>query len=491
MFGKRPIVTSYFTKPIRHLLFTACTLALISMCWGCKTKIDSKENKQKKPNIILVFIDDMGWQDLSSFGNQEAKTPNVDQLAAEGISFDQFYVNAPICSPSRVAISTGTYPQRWNITSYLSDRQHNNRRGLANWLAPEAPMLAKDLKANGYATGHFGKWHMGGQRNVVEAPKITTYGFDESLTNFEGIGPKLLPLTKDAEGNVGRIWEDAERLGGEVTWMQRSEITTGFIDAAIDFMDKASAEDTPFYVNIWPDDVHSPFWPPFEDYNLTKEDGKRALYLAVLKEMDKQFGKLFNYVKNNKALSENTLIVFCSDNGPEPGAGKSGELRGFKGHLYEGGIRSSLIVWGPNFVAENARGTRNSQNYFSAIDLKPSLLQFTGIGTEKEELTDGENMLKTMLGKNSHSRKAPIFWSRPPDRKTYEDFEQALPDLAMRAGDFKLVCDYDGGRPALYNLVKDPAETNNIATEYPGKVKKMTTQVTHWYQKMPELEKEE
>ena len=160
---------------------------------------------QKHPNIILIFIDDMGWSDFSSFGNTDAQTPNFDQMASEGISFEQFYVNSPICSPSRVAISTGTYPQRWNITSYLDNRNQNQKRGMANWLDPSAPMLARNLQQAGYATGHFGKWHMGGQRDVTEAPSIREYGFDQSLTNFEGMGAKLLPLTKDETGRVGRI----------------------------------------------------------------------------------------------------------------------------------------------------------------------------------------------------------------------------------------------------------------------------------------------
>src|SRR5210317_407821 len=98
-----------------------------------------------KPNIILVFIDDMGWADFSCFGNEDADTPNIDRMAAEGIAFEQFYVNSPICSPSRVAISTGQYPQRWNITSYLANRKINKERGIADWLNPKAPMLARSL----------------------------------------------------------------------------------------------------------------------------------------------------------------------------------------------------------------------------------------------------------------------------------------------------------------------------------------------------------
>ena len=197
------------------------------------------DDSRPKPNIVLVFIDDMGWSDPSCFGNEDAKTPHLDRMAEEGIAFEQFYVNAPICSPSRVALSTGTYPQRFRITSYLASRSLNDERTMAQWLDPKAPMLARSLKAAGYATGHFGKWHMGGQRDVTEAPAITAYGFDESLTNFEGMGPKLLPLTKKPDGTEGRIWAAAEILGGPVTWMQRSRITGGFVKAAIGFMKRA------------------------------------------------------------------------------------------------------------------------------------------------------------------------------------------------------------------------------------------------------------
>ncbi len=192
------------------------------------------------PNLVLVFIDDMGWGDFCCFGNRDARTPNVDRLASEGLRFAQFYVNAPICSASRCALTTGQYPQRWRITSFLNDRADNARRGVADWLDITAPTLARILHDNNYATGHFGKWHLGGQRDVDDAPPISAYGFDASLTNFEGMGAKLLPLTlQPGQTQPGRIWADAERLGGPVTWMQRSQITSGYVDAAIAFIDRA------------------------------------------------------------------------------------------------------------------------------------------------------------------------------------------------------------------------------------------------------------
>jgi len=301
------------------------------------------------------------------------------------------------------------------------------------------------------------------------------------------MGPKLLPLTKDETGTVGRIWEKAENLGAPVTWMQRSEITNGFIEAAIPFMEKAQQAGKPFYVNLWPDDVHSPFWPPFEEYGLAKEVGKRGLYLAVLEAMDKQFGKLFDYIQQNEKLANNTLILVCSDNGPELGAGQAGHLKGYKTHLYEGGIRSSLVVWGPGFMTEDVKGTRNKTSVFSAIDLVPSLLEFTGTAGTTNANYDGENSLSVILGASNSSRQKPLFYSRPPDRKNYYGFEN-LPDLAMREGKWKLLCDYDGSRPELYDLIVDPGETKNLAEMKPDIVQSMVEQVLAWWDAMPRIE---
>jgi arylsulfatase A-like enzyme len=401
----------------------------------------------------------------------------VDSLASEGIAFEQFYVNSPICSPSRVAISTGTYPQRWKITSYLAHRKDNASRGMANWLNPEAPMLARSLKAAGYATGHFGKWHMGGQRDVTKAPPITAYGFDESLTNFEGLGPKLLPLTLKPGGQVGKIWADAEQLGGPVTWMQRSEITSGFIDKAIPFMENARRKSQPFYVNLWPDDVHSPFWPPVDTWG---DGSNRRRYLSVLEAMDTQLGRLFAYVRNDPALRENTLIVLCSDNGCEKGAGQAEPFKGYKTHLYEGGIRSPLIVWGPGVMAASAIGSRNKDSVFCAMDLVPSLLAIAGVQETNPARYDGENLSPVLLGHSQDSRSQPIFFSRPPDRKSFYGFEN-LPDLAVRDGKWKLLCDYDGRRPQLYDLFADPGETKSLADAEPDVTAALSRKVVDWH----------
>ncbi len=459
---------------LRWTSFSLLCCVLIAAMFGLVVPAAAAE----RPNVVLVFIDDMGWGDFSCFGNKAAQTPQIDRLASEGIRFEQFYVNSPICSPSRTAISTGQYPQRWRITSYLSNRDHNNKRGMAQWLDPRAPMLARSLQKAGYATGHFGKWHMGGQRNVDDAPPITDYGFDESLTNFEGMGPKLLPLTlRPGQKKPGKIWQDAERLGSGYRWMLRSKITGGFVDAAIDFVEKAKAADKPFFINVWPDDVHSPFWPPVHKW----ADGKRGLYHSVLEEMDRQLGELFEVIRDDEALRDNTLILVCSDNGPEQGAGSAGPFRGYKTHLYEGGVRSSLVAWGPGLLEMKSHVDRES--VFSAIDLVPSLLELTGTPQPEGITFDGESLSGTLLGKGG-SRQAPIFLRRPPDRDSFYGVKD-LPDLAVRDGKWKLLCEYDGADPELYDLVTDRGETTNLADQHPELVNRLTRALVAWHKSMP------
>ncbi len=440
-----------------------------------------------RPNIIMIFIDDMGWGDFSCFGNTEAETPNVDRLASEGIRFSQFYVNAPICSPSRCALTTGQYPHRWRITSFLNNRADNARRGVANWLDPSAPTLARSLKSAGYATGHFGKWHLGGQRDVDDAPAITEYGFDRSLTNFEGMGPKLLPLTmKPGDSEPGKIWGDAERLGKPFTWMQRSQITTGFIDAAIEFMDEAERKQRPFFINLWPDDVHSPFWPPVDRWAQAGEaPEKRRMYLAVLQELDRQLGKLFDYVRRDPARQQQTLIMICSDNGPEPGAGSAGPLRGGKGSLFEGGIRSSLITWAPGLMPADKAGSHNEQSVFAAFDIAPSVLELAGIKAPAEVTFDGQPLSSVLVGRSTASRERSICWRRPPDRKKWKQNAPPQPDLAIRSGSWKLLCNYDGSEPKLFDLQNDREETKNQAKDQPEVVKRLREELLQWHRSMP------
>ncbi|MEM7602129.1 MAG: sulfatase-like hydrolase/transferase, partial [Verrucomicrobiota bacterium] len=422
-------------------------------------------SKDLPPNIITVFIDDMGYSDLSVFGGTRVETENIDRLAAEGIKFTNFYVNSPICSPSRTALTTGQYPQRWRITSFLNNRKNNRERGMAQWLDPKAPVLARELQKAGYATGHFGKWHMGGQRDVNDAPRIQRYGFDTSLTNFEGMGAKLLPLTLTPDSpEPGRIWDKATILGDPVIWVQRSEITQGFVGAALAFIDKKAQRKHPFFINLWPDDVHGPWFPPLDRWG----DDKKALYYGVLDTMDEQLAPLFNRIQGDPELRENTIIMLCSDNGHEYEVGNSDPLRGSKTWMYEGGIRSPLIIWAPGLMPEGVGGKVNDTSIFSAIDLNRSLYALTGTPLPEGHELDGENVIDSMLGKSDSGRAAPLFFRRPPDRPGFQRWgDEDNPDLAVRDGKWKLLINYDESEPQLYDLNEDVSEAKNVAAEHP------------------------
>ncbi|MCA9194833.1 MAG: sulfatase-like hydrolase/transferase [Planctomycetales bacterium] len=461
--------------------------ACYSLALTCLVGIFGPRNvvatQPSQPNIVVFFIDDMGWSDLSCFGSTKVQTENIDRLAAEGLRFHQFYVNSPICSPSRTALTTGQYPQRWRITSYLNNRNDNNRRGVANWLDLEADTVAEILSRQGYTAGHFGKWHMGGQRDVGEAPLITEYGFAASLTNFEGLGARLLPLCYTYDGSEPKRHAlGSDKLGrGEITWMDRAVITTGFIDAAIEFMDEAAASQKPFYVNIWPDDVHSPFFPP---QALRGDASKEQLYLGVVKAMDQQFGKIMDYIRSSPTLAENTILMLCSDNGPEPGAGSALPLKGHKTNLYEGGIRSPLIVWAPQRMSNKTVGSVNRTSVFSAIDLARSILDLAGV-EESQILNpmDGQVLSQTLLGHESASRQSPIFWRRPPDRPGNK--LENYPDLAIRLGKWKLLIEYDGSMPQLYDLEDDMTESNNLADAHSARVAELRERLLSWHASMP------
>lgn len=435
-------------------------------------------------NVIVVLVDDMGASDLSCFGGKQVQTPNIDRLATEGLRFHSFYVNSPICSPSRVALTTGQYPHRWRITSYLDNRQTNKQRGVADWLDPKAPILARELQRTGYMTGHFGKWHMGGQRDVGDAPLITDYGFNKSLTNFEGLGPRVLPILDAFNGKPARRHDlGSVALGhGPIRWAERSAVTSEFVAAAVGFIDQAQANGKPFFINLWPDDVHSPFFP--SQANRAATDGsKRMLYYSVLAEMDRQLGVLFDRIHQDAKLRDTTLIALLSDNGHEEGAGSSLPYRGGKTWLYEGGIRSPLIVWCPSRMDRQAISCTNRDSVLCALDLNCSLYRLTDTPLPNGHRLDGEDVTTTLLGDDRKGRSAPIFWRRPPDRPGTR--EQDNPDLAVRDGQWKFCINFDGSNPELYDLQADVRESNNLADTHPDVAARLKSAVEAWNSKMP------
>jgi len=421
----------------------------------------NRNEDSKRPNIIFILTDDMGYGDLSCYNGTYA-TPNIDKMAREGTRFLNYYSASPVCSPSRVGLLTGKAPAKWKITNYLSDKKHNQDCEQNDYLNPSATSIAKIFKANGYLTGHFGKWHMGGGRDVTNAPQISQYGFDEWSSTWESPDPD--PLITSSNW----IWADTDSV-------KRWNRTAYFVDRALDFLKKHKGK--PCFVNLWPDDVHTP-WVPGDDYQ-KNEGAAEKNFLPVLKEYDKQVGRLLDGIRT-LGLDKNTIVIFTSDNGPAPNFrhDRSAGLRGTKLSLYEGGIRMPFIVWAPSRLPV---GKLDSTSVITATDLLPSLCKMANITTVTNG--DGEDRSVVLSG-NPSSRKKEIYWEygrneigfdypkRPGDRS---------PSLAIRNGQWKLLMNKDGSKTQLYNISKDRNETVNLASQQPAIVKTLTSKLLSWW----------
>ena len=434
---------------------------------------------KRPPNIVFIFIDDMGYADPSCFGNPHVKTPHIDRLVAEGIKLTNFYVNSPICSPSRVAVTTGQYPARWRIHSYLNTRIGNKRRGMRDYLDASAPTTAKKLKASGYATAHFGKWHMGGGRDVDDAPLPSAYGFDESLVAFEGLGDRLITNPKGSTTKLGH---------GKISFCKRWEKTEKYTDRAIDFVRRNM--ERPFYVRLFPNDVHDAHvpWPGTEEkWKAVTDNPWEQKFFAVLEEMDKQIGRLVSEI-DKLGLAENTLIVFTSDNGPTDWPkyynvrgvtppGFTGLFHGRKWSLYEGGVRMPFVARWKGTIPS---GVTDDESVMSGIDLSPTFCSLAGVKVPVAEKLDGIDCGSVLLGKPAV--RPPLFWQYGAPHAVLKagKAEFQSPTFAMRDGDWKFLCNPDGSEAQLFNLIKDPGEKKNLLESDSARARKMFTALGAW-----------
>lgn len=434
--------------------------------------------RSDKPNIVVIFIDDMGFADPSCFGNPLVKTPHIDELATQGIKLTNFYVNSPICSASRVALTTGQYQGRWKIHSFLNTRAGNANRGMLDYLDPAAPTTAKKLKSAGYATAHFGKWHMGGGRDVDDAPLPEAYGFDEALVSFEGLGDRII---SDPKG-VAR----ARALGhGKVIPCKRWEKMQIQTDRSIDFIKRNQTR--PFYVRLFPNDVHDrhdPIPGSAEKFKEISDDPFARDFFAVLEEMDQQIGRLVAAI-DELGLGEKTLIIFTSDNGPTdwpvkyetgPPAGFTGPYRGRKWSLFEGGIRMPFIArWTGTIPA----GIEDTSSVVSAIDLSPTICRFAGVPFEDD--LDGVDRGEVLLGQASN-RSEPVYWQYGHPHAILSGGKPGhqSPTFAIRSGQWKFLVNPDGSEAQLYHLESDHGERVNLLTQEPDQAASMAKQISSW-----------
>jgi arylsulfatase A-like enzyme len=474
MINRRQFVKN-FGKGILGSAF--CGLSFSTIACG-------SENKMKRPpNIVLILADDLGWGDLACYGNKEIKTPNIDRLAREGLLFTNFYVNSPVCSPTRASIMTGRFPSELGIHYAMGLHDWNVQHNMPDYLDPELPTITRFFQKAGYRVGHFGKWHLGGPYNEG-TPTPKEYGIDEHATLYT------------------RGWPDYRKPGD-----YRSQASERNIDVAIEFVEKNY--ENPFFLNVWLFDVHSTLDPseeqmkPYKDKIVIIGDGEpmhreykgaMQIYYAAVTNMDKQIGRLVDKL-DELGLSENTIVAFTSDNGPSPawsvttshsGAGSAGPFRGCKGSLYEGGIREPFIVRWPKKIPANKV---DDETIISGADLLPTFCSIAGISIHKDAELDGEDLSSSILG-TPKTRTNPLMWEfRFAPNGGRGRVIQCSPLLAAREGKWKLLMNPDLSRVELYNLEKDPSELDNLAESNKDIVAKMSASLLKWHKSLPDIDK--
>jgi N-acetylgalactosamine-6-sulfatase len=430
---------------------------------------------RRRPNFVFILADDMGWGDLPSYGHRSQKAyggwtvrgdlqmPNLDRMARRGVRFTQFYVAQPVCSASRCGFLTGQIPNRLGIHDYLASHALNVERGMPDALDPATPTVTGLLQKAGYATGHFGKWHLSPENNP-KLPRPTDYGID----------------TYDScmRGPDGRV--------------RSSEVIA---DKTIEFIEKH--KDGSFYINAWLYDPHSPLRPteammaPYAHLSPQWGDHKGALqvWYSVLTNFDKHIGRILDKL-DALGLTENTVVVFSSDNGPENGiipftshygeASSAGPFRGVKRSLYEGGIRLPWIVQWPG---KTPAGKVDNSTVFGGVDFLPTVCRLAGIDLPAAPRLDGEDLSEALRGKPVRSRKRPLLWEwREP---VYGSVLNNAPMLAIRDGNWKLLMNPDRSRVELYDIPRDPSEVNNRADREPAVVKRLSAQLLAWQKTLP------
>ena len=421
-----------------------------------------------KPNILFILIDDMGWMDLGCQGNKNLCTPNIDNLAKEGMRFTDAYAPAPVCSPTRAAIITGQSPARLQITNHLPHQDRFTPKDskllpakMLNHLPLESETLAERLKNDAhYATAFIGKWHLYTGRDKKYNP--LNQGFDINIGGCSYGGP---PTFFDPY----RIDFLPDRKEGEY-------LPNRLADEAIAFIIEQNSKDKPFFVALWNYTVHWPMEAPdklVEKYkNLPVKGYRDHRYAAMIEAMDIAIGKVLKSLDDLNIIEE-TLVIFTSDNGPFGGVGDASPLRADKGHLYEGGIRVPLIVRWPGKVEAGAV----EETPVILMDLHPTILSATGLDLNSTIPNDGHNLLPLLKGKEKLKNRA-VYWHYP----NFAFHRDNRLGSAIREGDHKLINFYDTDSVELYNLKNDIGEKNDLSGKMPQLASRLKNKLKVWLQ---------
>jgi arylsulfatase A-like enzyme len=426
------------------------------------------------PNVVFILVDDMGWGDLACYGNPYIKTPNLDRLARQGTLYTDFYVTAPVCSPTRASFMTGRYPISVGLPHIIMRGQQARRYGSSTHLDPAFPTITREFQAAGYRVGHYGKWHLG----FTDSPGLPLYGIDEYRT---AAGPgEQLPYY-GVRTNEARA-----------TFRQKS--TELIVDESIAFIERH--QESPFYLNVWPIVPHSPLLPDEQQLsvypNLDQPDyiphrSSRQIYYAAITDLDAHIGRLMDKL-DELNLTRRTLVIFTSDNGPEDAtinnagyaaSGSSGPFRGRKRSLYDGGIRVPFILSWPGRVPA---GQVNHSTVVSALDYYPTLLSLIGRAPSAEAELDGEDLSDVFLGA-TRQRENPIMWEWRS--LIFGEAFHFSPRLALRHHNWKFLMNPDGSRIELYDVSVDRMEMQNLADAHPDLVRDFSARLLAFQQAMP------
>jgi len=451
----------------RRAFGIAAVLAVVVIVAGAAERCLASQPKTQRPNIVFIFADDWGWGDLGCHGHPYLKTPSIDRLAAEGTEFYQFTVASGVCSPSRAAVLTGQFPARHGVHGHFAAVDSHVKRGMPDWLDPKAVLLPRLLKEAGYATGHFGKWHL---TNIMvpDAPLPTEYGYDE-YGAFNCSGPQM------------PVHDDVRR--------------------AIAFIKKSRAARKPFFINLWIHEPHTPHYPKPEFLkkfaHLKDEPGQ--IYAAVLAHADARIGELLATL-GRLDLTDQTLVIFSSDNGPEntgprtrrklndestgPGfgsfasVGTTGGHRGRKRSLLQGGIGVPFIArWRGKIDA----GKIDDTTPITAVDLLPTFCAVAGAKLPEGYVPDGVNQLPALLGTPSSRRSKPVFWQWRSASKRGDNW----PALAVREGNWKLLLGNEPHQVELFRFPGDRLEKDNLRDKHPEDVRRLAALIDAWKATLP------
>ncbi|WFB34891.1 sulfatase [Kiritimatiellota bacterium B12222] len=442
-----------------------------------------------KPNIVFILCDDLGWMDLTCYGSSFYETPQLDRLAKKGIRFTEAYASCPVCSPTRASVMTGKYPATVGITQYIGGHNVGALCDVPYFdrLPSSEHTLPTVLKEEGgYQTWHVGKWHLGPQGSWPQNRgfEVNIGGWTEGHPKKGYFSPYGFPTLE--EGPEGEYLTD--RLNQE----------------AIDLI-KNRDTDRPFFLNYWPYAVHTPIEAPADliaKYEakakamgidhidpIERGEGMSTLahrgsplqrrklqshpgYAAMMENLDSNLGELFDTL-DAEGLSDNTLIVFTSDNGGlatrEGSPTCNAPLAEGKGWMYEGGTREPLIAVWPGVIPEGIE----TDTVTTTPDFYPTFLEVAGLAPHPEQHVDGMNILPAFKGEPFE--RGAVFWHYP-----HYSNQGGCPGSSVREGDWKLIEFFEGNRLELYNLKTDISESHNLAESEPEICAKLHTHLKQW-----------